>query len=436
MLRKWTIRWIAMALVAFLFCSVIGLFQMRFDQGDIFPAYSSLRADPLGLSVLYESWSGLPGHSVRQDFTATLKDDQGKGKALLLLGTDLASLRFSNREESDTFKRFLETGGVVLLGQAAHPTGRGNEEKDGESNPEKRPTQSKKPSDSVDPTQESKDGEKSIPIRKGVRDAVPAMRNGQGQRLVDLLNFQVNDRPLAIDEKDRTVFVPATNSSSSHPLPPLTVHSGFYLQSPTNAWRPLYLARGLPVVMERAVGRGRIVVLTESYWLSNEAMQQDRNSAFVAYLLGGVTDLILDESHLGIVSNPGISELIRKYGLHGLVMSLILLAVLFIWRNSTSLVPPFIHDASEGPGRWVAGRDSGAAFANLLRRSVSASDLISVCVASWSETKSLSGQSSSSVQEVEAILKGGTADDGTSIGKRRPVELYRTIALYLNRRRR
>lgn len=432
MLGRWTIRCTAMAVVAILFYSVISLFELRFDHGDIFPPYSSLRANPLGLSVLYESWSRIPGNTVRQDFTAQLKEDQGQGKALLLLGTDLASLRFSNREESDTFTRFLESGGVVLLGQEARPTGKGNEE----SNPEIRPTQSKKPSESVNPTQESKDGEKNGPIRKRVRDAVPAMRNFQGQRLVDLMSFQVNNRPLERGDQDRLVFVTATNSSSSHPLPPLTVHSGFYLQSLTNAWRPSYLARGLPVVMERTVGRGRIVVLTESYWLSNEAMQQERNSAFVAYLLGGVTELIFDESHLGIVSNPGISELMRKYGLHGLVMSLILLAVLYIWRNSTSLVPPFVKDATEGPGRWVAGRDSGTAFANLLRRSVSTSDLIAVCVASWSETKSLSGQSSSTVHGVEAILKGGTVDDGTSVVKRRPVELYRTIALYLNRRQR
>ena len=40
------------------------LFQLRFEQGDIYPAYSSLRADPLGTKVFYESLETLPGLSV------------------------------------------------------------------------------------------------------------------------------------------------------------------------------------------------------------------------------------------------------------------------------------------------------------------------------------------------------------------------------------
>ena len=33
---------------------VLQLFRLRFEQGDVYPPYSTLRADPLGSMALYE----------------------------------------------------------------------------------------------------------------------------------------------------------------------------------------------------------------------------------------------------------------------------------------------------------------------------------------------------------------------------------------------
>jgi hypothetical protein len=59
-----------------LFCAVgfaIGLFQLfklRFELGDIYPEYSSLRSDPLGAMAFCESLDQIPGLSVKRDFSA------------------------------------------------------------------------------------------------------------------------------------------------------------------------------------------------------------------------------------------------------------------------------------------------------------------------------------------------------------------------------
>jgi hypothetical protein len=39
------------------------LFELRFERGDVYPAYSSLRADPLGAMAFYESLEKIPGLS-------------------------------------------------------------------------------------------------------------------------------------------------------------------------------------------------------------------------------------------------------------------------------------------------------------------------------------------------------------------------------------
>ena len=57
------------ALIAALALLVAGLgllFHWRLGQGDLFPAYSSLRADPLGTRALHDSLALVPGRRVER----------------------------------------------------------------------------------------------------------------------------------------------------------------------------------------------------------------------------------------------------------------------------------------------------------------------------------------------------------------------------------
>ena len=46
---------------------LIYLFLLRFETGDVYPPYSSLRSDPLGTMALCESLEKIPGVEVRRD---------------------------------------------------------------------------------------------------------------------------------------------------------------------------------------------------------------------------------------------------------------------------------------------------------------------------------------------------------------------------------
>ena len=46
------------------------LFKLRYEVGDVYPQYSSLRSDPLGTMIFYESLEQFPHLSVRRDFSA------------------------------------------------------------------------------------------------------------------------------------------------------------------------------------------------------------------------------------------------------------------------------------------------------------------------------------------------------------------------------
>src|SRR5206468_1904178 len=85
-------------------------------------------------------------------------------------------------------------------------------------------------------------------------------------------------------------------------------------------------------------------------------------------------------AHLGITETPGVATLMRRYRLQWFIGALIVLAGLFIWKNSVSLVPV---PAGMTAGNTIAGKDAAAGFINLLRRGIPSRDLFGICFAQW-----------------------------------------------------
>ena len=189
-------------------------------------------------------------------------------------------------------------------------------------------------------------------------------------------------------------------------------------------------ARGTnAVVIERQFGKGSVVMATDSYFVSNEAMEKDRHADLLAWLVGLNKNIVFDESHFGMVDSPGIAMLMRKYRLHGLAAGFLLLAGLFIWKNASSLVPP--HAGQERQG-YIAGKDSAAGFVNLLRRSIAPRDLLPVCFAEWKKTAGPAGQSSPTRQrQAEAAF---AAENTLPPKDRNPIATYKKICSILGTR--
>jgi hypothetical protein len=135
-------------------------------------------------------------------------------------------------------------------------------------------------------------------------------------------------------------------------------------------------------VVEREFGEGTLVFAADSYWFSNEAMRADRHPELLAWFIGPHREIVFDETLLGNQEQPGIMGLVRKYNLEGVVAAVFLIGLLYVWRQSASLVPPLPADPSL-PAEVTEGRDAAAGFANLLRRSISHRQLLDICLEEW-----------------------------------------------------
>src|SRR5256885_1893261 len=65
------------------------LFSLRFQTGDIYPPYSSLRTDPLGSKALYESLNDLGAVVTERNFKTLDKLPEAAGVTLLFLGSGM-----------------------------------------------------------------------------------------------------------------------------------------------------------------------------------------------------------------------------------------------------------------------------------------------------------------------------------------------------------
>jgi hypothetical protein len=190
-------------------------------------------------------------------------------------------------------------------------------------------------------------------------------------------------------------------------------------------WQAIAFDRdGRPIATEQAAGSGSLVLVTDTYALTNEALLRDRKTDLLARLLGHYKLILFDEHHLGVGERYGVVSLARQYRLHGFVAGLLLIAALFIWRNASSFLPRIAGTEEEE----ISGRAASSGLTNLLGRAISPSELLNTCVAEWK--RSLGKRVPE--EQVAQVMKIATS---AQAGKDPPVS-YREIAQLVSERRR
>lgn len=132
----------------------------------------------------------------------------------------------------------------------------------------------------------------------------------------------------------------------------------------------------------RSFGAGSIVLVPDSYPLSNEGLREVRDSGLIVALAGPAKEIVFDENHFGVVETGSVVKLMRKYHLESALAVLILVAALFLWRSASSLLPSRAPRAEQA----IAGRDSLEGMTALLRRGIAEPDLVRICVEEWKKT--------------------------------------------------
>ncbi|XCN73738.1 MAG: DUF4350 domain-containing protein [Candidatus Electrothrix aestuarii] len=361
--------WIALLLLTLSFCAaLLWIFSLRLESGDFLPAYSSLRKDPMGTAVLYESLqkSGLKVERNHEPFSNTLS---GHNTTLLVIGHKEGPVNlFRDKITQETITSFVEQGGRLVITTGSVFS----------SEPKKKPESSLSEEDKE---QEKQDGDQQQEEQVTEKTTPEGTEVGKEETTAEDKKNKEDDAPpppaWAVhtgfpeknEEQDEKVDPPpatATGKLAGKQLrvtwPDRLVFKDLF-KNQDDQWQVLLTLEEEPVLIERQLGRGSIVLATSSFFLSNEAMLRDRQVSLIKWLLGSPSQLIVDEFHHGLRSRKSVVSLVRSHNLHGIILGLFLLAVLFLWKNSSSLLPR----SSGQQVRPHTGRNQFEGMVNTLR---------------------------------------------------------------------
>jgi len=383
-MKPWGSR-IALALVLLtLIVGVAELYRMRVHTGDVFPKYSSLRADPPGTRALYESLAALPGLRVTRAFQPLAKLTPAPGDTLVLAGFNARRWEGLPVEQRNALDAAVRGGTRLVLLLAPENTLEAGRVELNAWDPPEEDARDDAPAGEK-PADQKKGGKKTPPQKpektpaprpEGRPEGTPVpeaiLTTASWERLwgVELWARKPLDKPQeAIRQSVAPAGLPAAVGWHSQ--------CGFKFSAGT-PWRVLYARAGLPVLAELNHGRGSLVLASDVSFATNEALQKHRAPALLAWLVGDATQVVFGESHLGVVEGPGVAALARRYGLAPAMALLGLLAGLYVWRQAAGFVPP-------APEAEAVALDfhPTAGLEALLRRAVSPAQLFAICVAEW-----------------------------------------------------
>ncbi len=398
-MRRLPVWFGALLVVGLLVAGLHSLISLRFRSGDIYPDYSTYRAGPRGTKILYRALKESPGVRVERLLKSWDMSEKGQDVSVMMLGSNQGVLHGGFH---DDWASFLHSGGRLVV--ALSPGGMGafwNDEplaEDGEQSEEETDTDE---ADDVSTVVE--------------RTPEPELA---GIEIASLTTNELN----ALDA--RYLAVSETDGES---VPWMGMR---YFKDPGPDWTVLYRFNGNPVVVERSWSRGTLVLLSDSYLFSNEAMVLDRHTPVLLDLIGPARRIVFSERHLGVVSQEGIMMLAARYRMRGVLVALLALAGLFVWQRTSSFIPRYEDEVGEDNtvGAWVG---SGEGFTNLLLRYIPPKQILPTMVDEWEHTFGNHPTMKSKAKKLRETFNGIEKEEG----KARPVAQYNRLVDALNERK-
>jgi len=436
------LKFAALAVVIAFGFGMLRLWMLRFESGDIYRPYSSLRTDPKGTRAFYESLEQLPGVTVRRNYKSLKKLTNHDGNTLFYLGIDSMGMSIDfvigmsgppdlGGDSAQAIHDFAASGGRVVVSFA--PSVRTSGLDVSEMLFGDRDDENEDDEESTDDEEEEKERDEEEDEEEKDKTEDPDEEDDAHKSPGSILGLSLGGED---DDSWRQLRdTPAKGADEiSSDWPAVKWLGRVYFKELSDDWKVIYRRGDKPVIIEKTIGAGSIVICADTYFLSNEAMIDPtaRNPQLLAWLASKPA-IIFDETHLGVVSSEGIASLARDHGLAHLFFVLLVIAGLYIWKSSVSFLPRDPEHTERFGGREISGRSSAAGLHNLLRKCIPVSGVLTECLKHWSASASTSRREQRDAQDkIRAVI---AAENSRPARRQDPVKAYTTICRILAERK-
>ena len=257
--------------------TLVALLKLRFEAGDVYPPYSTLRADPLGAMALLRK----PATPAWHLGTTRLPGNKPPARRL---GHNLPTACRGDIPLAKIARRRRPRDRTVYDRGRAPCDIRSPPKREKISASGRRPEAARRNRTGKKPMRR-----KNAPMANPKTTGFPFPNGGISSLALRHWNRTKTD----------SVEVSVIRNVSGLALPSeLKWHSGAFLKNLGSSWRAIYSRDARSVVVERKFGQGGMVFATDSYFTSNEAMLDDRHAQLLAWLVGPNRHVVFDEAPL------------------------------------------------------------------------------------------------------------------------------------------
>ncbi len=426
--RKVTLSLFLLILISFVY-GLVHLFLLRFESGDMYPPYSSLRSDPLGTRVLYESITNLNPSSVKRNFLPFSQVQFKEPTTVFYLGGHISDSESVPKEFANTVDKLTENGGRLVMSFLPVNKKPNAALKCGKSNDEKEFADKENQKAEIETRQaESSEGESTGSNSERIETKDDSSQEFDDSALYHKTVSLKERWGISFEYDDGNDPLSKAHLADEHEkdgLPDsISWHSIIYFDSPQEPWKVIYRRNGHPVLVERPYKQGTILLAADSFLFSNEALRSERYPDLLTRVIGPRFQTMFDESHFGIYKVPGIAGLIRTYRFHWFFLTLVLLFILLVWKNSAYFVPP-LDDNDGDTSDAGSGKDYTQGLTSLLRRNIAVKDTLRLSLEEWK--KSFLSKGSPKSEKILEILNVIEMEEALSDYKANPVKGYNMI---------
>jgi len=374
------LNWRGPLLAAAIFAVVFGvlLLMAHLNQSKTSDDASSLRQDPYGTSLLFDSYDRA-GYQVKrsQDEKSLADQDATRTTAFFIGGYDYGDVetRDGKLVKGGKFhgllEDFLARGGRVVLIQ--HETG---------VSVASIPEPSGKPKSGVPKWQKEKgwrvENGYNLPGKHQHTPAwagpsFPAMPAGS-----ETMYLTADSPWLKTDAQWTVLYVGPVNATD-----------GSLLKPKPDGGSPAHVYMAM-----RRVGNGKVIAASQESFLLNEAIKTHPDPLLLDFLTGGRPVIWVDETLHGLHQDEGVLWLVRRYRLQAALLLFWATLLALLWSMSGDLVR---RPARDGGAEIVRhGEAAGVAAQRLLQRSIAPEQVVAEC---WDQFRHRSPQDAQAISK-------------------------------------
>ncbi len=309
------------------FIGTICIFQSRFRNGETFPDYSTLKADPLGTLALFESLQKTPNLTVTRNYSNTSIVDLSNITIFFIgIQPNIFEMDGSLTNHIDSM---LKKGNRIIVSFLDPPF--------------------YSPSNTLPDSSDKNDVlfTHSIKFRK---------------------NFSGTNNVQTTDTILKNVTWPGALNLQTD-----------------STWKTIVSRDSFMLLGEKKVHSGILVALHDGYNLCNHGLRdnlkKNGSNPLIPYLLGNNTNIIFDESHHGIIKRMGISALLQKSGFTPVILFLGIWFLLLIWYIQGINIK--IQPTSTDYNQQFAAPDS---LQLILTSRIPAKNIVQICREEWQKS--------------------------------------------------